>query len=1038
MHRSIRLAVLLKLVLLTALSANVLGAQTKINGHTFTLPDGFEIELVAGPPLVERPIEADFDHNGHLYVTDSSGSNDKVEKQLVDRPHRVVRLVDSLGDGHFDKANVFADKLMFPEGAMWRGGSLYVAAPPSIWKLTDTKDQGVADRREEWFQGKTLTNCANDLHGPYSGPDGWIYWCKGAFAEQTYPRPDGKPFVTKAAHVFRCRPDGTGIEPVLTGGMDNPIELAFTPGGERIITTTFVQNPAGGKRDAILHAIYGGVYGKIHNVIDGHPRTDPDVMPVMTHLGPAAPCGLLCYQSTAFGPEYQGNLFATQFNLHKVSRHVLVPQGATFETKDEDFLVSDNNDFHPTDVLEDADGSLLVLDTGGWYKICCPTSQLSKPDVLGAIYRIRRHGAPKLDDPRGREINWVFFSDGMTKWLSDPRPIVRRRAMDELSNLKPATGIVDALLKFIKDEPSAEGRRNAVWTATRIDAPEARAIARQALSDKDETVRQVALHSISVRRDDDATKDVAALLSSDSLQNRRAAAEALGRIGDKSVVPALLAALGEVNDRVLEHSLTYALIEIAGPEETRRGLTSDNPLIQRAALMALDQMPDGGLQPEDVLALASATQPRLRDTANWIVGHHPEWSGKLAEFFRVRLDQEKLSAADRATLERQLGQLAPTPAIRDLLAAEVVSKTTTAEGRKSALRAMSLAPLKNAPDKWVAAYVAALADGDDGVVREAVAAIKARPSAKTGDGQLSALLLRIADRADADANFRLAALAALPGGLPEVTDERFAWLQSQLNAEQPVVRRGMAADVLSRAALRKEQLIALAEAVKSAGPLEIDRLLTAYERTTDVEVGRKILDSLRDAASLTSLRADALKVHFKEYGKEVAPQLAALCEKLNVDAAQQSARLDELSSSLPTGEIRRGQQVFNDTKAACTACHAIGYLGGNIGPDLTSVGKIRTERDLLESIVYPSASFVRSYEPLLIRTTDGHVINGLVRQETSDAFVLATGPKEEVRVAKDDIEEMRPGTVSIMPAGLDKQLTPQQLADLVAFLKSCK
>ena len=44
----------------------------------------------------------------------------------------------------------------------------------------------MADERVEWFQGKTLTGCANDLHGPYAGPDGWIYWCKGAFAEQTH------------------------------------------------------------------------------------------------------------------------------------------------------------------------------------------------------------------------------------------------------------------------------------------------------------------------------------------------------------------------------------------------------------------------------------------------------------------------------------------------------------------------------------------------------------------------------------------------------------------------------------------------------------------------------------------------------------------------------------------------------------------------------------------------------------------------------------------------------------------------------------
>ena len=81
---------------------------------------------------------------------------------------------------------VFADRMMFPEGVLCHQGSVYVAAPPQIWKLTDVNDDGVADRREVWFDGQTLTGCANDLHGPYLGRDGWIYWCKGAFAEQTY------------------------------------------------------------------------------------------------------------------------------------------------------------------------------------------------------------------------------------------------------------------------------------------------------------------------------------------------------------------------------------------------------------------------------------------------------------------------------------------------------------------------------------------------------------------------------------------------------------------------------------------------------------------------------------------------------------------------------------------------------------------------------------------------------------------------------------------------------------------------------------
>src|ERR1700704_4893684 len=284
-------------------STSLPAAQFKLGTHNLTVPEGFEVEMVAAPPLVDRPVSADFDEQGRLYVTDVSGSNEKPDKQLEEKPHRVVRLEDTDGDGRFDKATEFADKMMFPEGCLWFDGSVYVSAPPSIWKLTDTNQDGVADARVEWHEGKTLTGCANDLHGPFLGPDGWIYWCKGAFAKQTYERPGKKPFTTKASHIFRARPDGSGLEPVMTGGMDNPVDLVFTPGGERIITTTFFQYPAAGKRDGLIHITYGGIYGKDHDSIYEHKWTSPALMPVLTHLGPAAPAGLHRYESVAFGPE---------------------------------------------------------------------------------------------------------------------------------------------------------------------------------------------------------------------------------------------------------------------------------------------------------------------------------------------------------------------------------------------------------------------------------------------------------------------------------------------------------------------------------------------------------------------------------------------------------------------------------------------------------------------------------------------------------------------------------------------------------------
>src|SRR5262245_13979656 len=107
--RSLSLAVVVVLSFASSLSA----AQIKLAGQTFTLPDGFEIELVAGTNLVQRPVSAGFDDQGRLYVTDSSGSNEKPSEQLKNPLHRVLRLEDSDGDGRFDKSVVFADKVMF-------------------------------------------------------------------------------------------------------------------------------------------------------------------------------------------------------------------------------------------------------------------------------------------------------------------------------------------------------------------------------------------------------------------------------------------------------------------------------------------------------------------------------------------------------------------------------------------------------------------------------------------------------------------------------------------------------------------------------------------------------------------------------------------------------------------------------------------------------------------------------------------------------------------------------------------------------------
>ena len=158
-------------------------------------------------------------------------------------------------------------------------------------------------------------------------------------------------------------------------------------------------------------------------------------MPVLTHMGAAAPCGLVRYESTSFGPEYANNLFACQFNMHKVSRHMLTPHGATYSLARRGFsgLRQSSISIRPT-WSRMLTGVCSSIDTGGWYKICCPTSQLQKSDVLGAIYRMRRTAAPPVARPARLEIKWASLTaDELAAHLDDVRPAVRRRAIEALA-----------------------------------------------------------------------------------------------------------------------------------------------------------------------------------------------------------------------------------------------------------------------------------------------------------------------------------------------------------------------------------------------------------------------------------------------------------------------------------------------------------------------------------------------------------------------------------------------------------------------------
>ena len=285
---------------------------------------------------------------------------------------------------------------------------------------------------------------------------------------------------------------------------------------------------------------------------------------------------------------------------------------------------------------------------------------------------------------------------------------------------------------------------------------------------------------------------------------------------------------------------------------------------------------------------------------------------------------------------------------------------------------------------------------------------------------------------------RLDALASIRGGLERIDADEFALVVNSLWPSGPLPVRTMAASVLETARLDREQLLSLTEALAIIGPLELPRVLRAYDNSSDATVGLAMVRALTRAKSRSSVRADVLRPRLERYPEPVRREGEALLELLHTDAAKDADRLAQLLGSLGNGDRRRGQEVFNGQKAACSSCHTIGYMGGRIGPDLTSIGRVRGERDLLESIVFPSASFARGYEPVVVTLRSGETRSGVLRSDTRDAIVLATGLRDETRILRDQVVDIQPGTVSLMPAGLADQLTPRELADLLAFLAAAQ
>ena len=267
-----------------------------------------------------------------------------------------------------------------------------------------------------------------------------------------------------------------------------------------------------------------------------------------------------------------------------------------------------------------------------------------------------------------------------------------------------------------------------------------------------------------------------------------------------------------------------------------------------------------------------------------------------------------------------------------------------------------------------------------------------------------------------------------------------AKLREVANPKTEPFRRLAAARGVAGARVSDRQLEELAVAVAKVGALELPTLLNAFSQFNKKtpSIGVALLESLQRAPGRGAVRGKQLRAVFSTFPKETRIRAEPLIKSLQPDDAARTRQLRELEAQLDSGDANRGRAVFFSNAAACSACHRIKGEGGQIGPDLSTISRVRTRRDLIESVLAPSATIVNGFETYTVVTSEGRTLQGVIQRATTRHLVLRNAQRNEVTVARNQIERLIRSETSIMPAGLDRSLSLRQISDLVAFLQTLR
>ena len=975
---------------------------------------------------------------------------------FTEHADRVVRLVDQDHDGSADVAGEFAgdfrDMVDGPAAGIIHGlldgKEIYLANSPRLWKLKDADADGIAESREVLVEGLGIRTCllGHDLHGLTWGPDGLLYFSLGD---------RGFHFTTKEGNlisnpdqggVFRCRPDGSGLEQVYHG-LRNPQEMAFNEYGDLFT----VDNNADQGDEARIHwLIEGGDSGwhvghqsltthKKH-VDEGGFNQPPHwlsenlwkpahegqplwIMPPLKNFT-TGPSGMTFTSGLSLPDRYKNSFFVTDY-IGTPNLCFLWNFKATW--KDSGYAVVDGHLFHRgitnSDVDFGPDGKMYVLDFGGGWG----------PSGEGAVYTMAwpegmaRQEVAKTEKLLAEGLVHRPVSE-LLSLLGHADQRIRLRASVALAAMggKVTAKVVDHTAK-----ESGLARWHGIWTLGQLGAAQQ---IRPFLKDGDAETRAQAARTAGQLKDAAAAPDLRELLGDPAPRVRIFAALALGRLKDQDALPPVLAMISRQGSKeaFLRHAGVMALVGVASPEKLSALSTHAEPSVRLCAVLALRR-----LEHKDVGRFLADSKESIAAEALRAIADVPI----RAAYPSLHLAAERLLKADAPgwlthppSFNRVLRSLQAegTPEAANLLARLAGNTDLGEEFQLLALKTLGHF-IKPPPVDFTNGLWRPLPPRDPATIRAAVA------------DSLTILL----DQAE-DAVMASALPVSLSLGISGDPKKLAAWVADdrQPEALRLAALAQLEPDRASEFTRHPTPAIraAASQRVASAYPDKASNLashLISEQTPTDLQFAYEILSKATGTAAVATLEdeldrliqgkvPEALRLDLVEAASQrKEPNILKKISSYEKSLVAAGGSLLDLT--LSGGDPAKGKQVFAN-QGMCLKCHKAEGQGGVAGPNLDGLATRLTPDKILESLVNPNAAIAAGYGVTSFVLTDGTTLTGTPTEETPKQITVTTAEGAIQQLSRLTIKSQSSALSPMPPMAL--VLAKRDLRDLMTYLES--